>query len=88
MMMRDSEGVMRVISPIDELRRSRKSMGRLRLWLGGLSAVLAVVLVVSGAVVIGVLIGVMGVVRAAMIVRWQRLGATLGTGYRGNRPVR
>jgi hypothetical protein len=59
------------------LSRSRKSWWRLRWLLVSLSAVLAILLVASGAVLIGVIIGLMAVVRAVMIVRWQRFGATL-----------
>ncbi len=70
-------------SRMDDLRRSRSSMLRMRWALVGLSAVLAVVLIVSGAVVIGVLIGVMAVVRTVMIVRWQRFGHPLGNRPRG-----
>ena len=68
-------------APIDERRRSRKSMFRTRWLLVGLSALLAVVLIASGVVLIGVIIGVMAVVRAVMIVRWERDGARLRQGY-------
>ncbi len=47
-------------------------MWRMRWVLVGLSALLAVVLVASGAVLIGAIIGVMAVVRTVMIVRWER----------------
>jgi hypothetical protein len=64
-------------APIDELRRSRKSMWRVRWLLVGLSVLLAVVLIASGAVLIGVIIGVMGLVRAVMFLRCEREGARL-----------
>jgi hypothetical protein len=72
--------------PIDEFRRSRKSMLRMRWVLVGLSTVLAVALIASGAVLIGVIIGVMAVVRVVMIARWQRGGSPLRQRYRGNPP--
>ena len=72
--------------PIDEFRRSRKSMLRMRWLLVGLSAVLAVALIASGAVLIGAIIGVMAVVRAVTISRWQRVGSPLRQRYRGNPP--
>jgi hypothetical protein len=77
---------MKETRPIDELRRSRKSMLRMRWLLVGLSTILAVALIASGAVVIGVIIGVMAVARAVMISRWQRVGSPLGQRYRGNPP--
>jgi hypothetical protein len=71
---------------MEQLHRSRQSMWRMRWVLVGLSAVLAVVLIASGAVVIGVIIGVMAGVRAVMIFRWQRPGAQFGRGPRGSAP--
>lgn len=61
-------------------------MWRLRWLLVGLSALLAVVLIASGAVVIGAIIGVMAAVRAVVILRWQRYGHTLRQRYPRNRP--
>jgi uncharacterized membrane protein len=72
--------------PMDELRRSRKSVWRMRWLLVGLSALLAVALIASGAVFIGVIIGVMAAVRAVMILRVQRYGDTFRRRYRGNPP--
>jgi hypothetical protein len=46
----------------------------MRWLLVALSALLAVVLIASGVVLIGAIIGVMAVVRAVMIVQWQRGG--------------
>jgi hypothetical protein len=60
------------IAPMNEVQRSRKSMWRMRWLLVGLSALLAVVLIASGAVLIGALIGVMAAVRTVMILQWQR----------------
>lgn len=57
---------------IDEVRRSRQSMLRMRWVLVALSSVLAVALIASGAVVIGGIIAAMAIVRAVMITRWQR----------------
>jgi len=71
---------------VDDFRRSRKSMWRMRWLLVGLSTVLAVALIASGAVLIGVIIGVMAVVRAVMIAQWQRGGHTPRQRYRGNPP--
>ena len=71
---------------MEQLHRSRQSVWRMRWVLVGLSAVLAVVLIVSGAVVIGVLIGAMAVVRAVMIFRWQRHGPRFRPGPRGTLP--
>jgi Flp pilus assembly protein TadB len=82
----DRRSAMNETGPMDELRRSRKSMWRMRWLLVGLSALLAVALIVSGVVLIGVIIGVMAVVRAVMIVRWQHYGDTLRQQYRGNPP--
>lgn len=48
-------------------------MWRMRWLLVGLSGLLAVVLIASGSVVIGAIIGVMAVVRAVAILRWQNL---------------
>jgi hypothetical protein len=78
------EYAMSETGPMGGLGRSRKSWWRLRWLLVGLSALLAVVLVASGAVLIGVIIGLMAVVRAVMIVRWQRYGAMLRQRYRGD----
>lgn len=63
---------------MDELRQSRKSMWRTRWLLVALSALLAVILLMSGAVIIGAIIGVMALVRTVMLVEWQRTGGTLG----------
>jgi hypothetical protein len=52
-------------------------MWRTRWLLVGLSALLAVVLIASGVVLIGVIIGVMAAVRAVMMVGWQREGGRL-----------
>jgi uncharacterized iron-regulated membrane protein len=68
-------------APMAELHRSRKSMWRTRWLLVGLSALLAVVLIASGVVLIGVIIGVMAAVRAVMMVRWQREGGRLRQRY-------
>jgi hypothetical protein len=73
-------------SPIDEFRRSRNSMWRMRWALVGLSGLLAAVLIASGAVVIGIIIGVMAVVRAVLIMRFQRHQFPLRQRYRGNPP--
>ena len=54
-----------------DLRQARRSMWRLRWVLVGLSAILAIVLVVSGAVVIGLIIGAMAVVRTVMLARYR-----------------
>jgi hypothetical protein len=72
--------------PIDEFRRSRNSMWHMRWAMVGLSGVLAAVLIASGAVVIGVIIGVMAVVRAVLIMRFQRHQHPLRQRYRDNRP--
>lgn len=56
----------------NEFHRSRQSMWRTRWALVGLSALLAVVLIASGSVLIGAVIGVMALVRTVMILRWQR----------------
>ena len=68
-------------APMAELHPSKKSMWRTRWLLVGLSALLAVVLIASGVVLIGVIIGVMAVVRAVMMVRWQREGGRLRQRY-------
>lgn len=72
--------------PIDEFRRSRTSMWRVRWLLVGLSAVLAVALIATGAVLIGAIIGVMAIVRAVMIAQWQRGGHRVRQRYGGNPP--
>jgi hypothetical protein len=61
-------------APMDGLHRSRRSVWRMRWLLVALSALLAVVLIASGVVLIGTIIGVMAVVRAVMILQWQRGG--------------
>jgi hypothetical protein len=71
--------------PVGEFRRSRKSIWRMRWLLVGLSGLLAAALIASGAVVIGVIIGVMAVVRGVLIVRWQRPGS-FRQGYGPNPP--
>ena len=55
-------------------------MWRTRWALVGLSALLAVVLIASGSVLIGAVIGVMAVVRTVMILRWQRAFDGVGRG--------
>ena len=52
-----------------ERRRARQRMMTLRWVLIGLSAVLAVVLIASGAVLIGALIGAMAIVRTVMFLQ-------------------
>lgn len=74
------------INPKDELRRSRKSTWHMQWVLVGLSGLLAVALLASGVVVIGGIIGVMAIVRAAMLARWQRDSETIGQRFRGNPP--
>jgi hypothetical protein len=64
-------------------RRSMQSMLRFRWALTALSAVLAVVLLASGAVLIGAIIGVMAVTRTVMLLQWQRRGRELRQGYAG-----
>jgi hypothetical protein len=61
--------------------RSMQSMLRFRWALTALSAVLAVVLLASGAVLIGAVIGVMAVTRTVMMLQWQRRGRELRQGY-------
>ena len=73
--------------PIDEFRRSRNSVWRMRWALVGLSGLLAAALIASGAVVIGIIIGVMAAVRAVLIMRFQRQQFPLRQRYRGNPPV-
>ena len=63
---------MREAGSFEGLRRARKNVWRTRWLLVGLGAVLAVVLVLSGAVVVGAIIGVMAVVRAVLLVQWQQ----------------
>ena len=58
-----------------------QSMLRFRWALTALSAVLAVVLLASGAVLIGAIIGVMAVTRTVMMLQWQRRGRELRQGY-------
>ncbi|HEY6427944.1 MAG TPA: hypothetical protein VIX84_12040 [Acidimicrobiales bacterium] len=48
-----------------------RSMRRTRWLLVGLSGLLVVVLIASGAVVIGAIVAVMAAVRAVMLLRWQ-----------------
>ena len=55
-------------------------MRRMRWVLVGLSALLAVVLIVSGVVIIGAIIGVMAAVRAFMLVQYQGGGARMHSG--------
>jgi len=45
------------------------------------TAVLAVVLLASGAVLIGAVIGVMAVTRTVMMLQWQRRGRELRQGF-------
>jgi len=63
-----------------EFHQSRTSKRHMRWVLVGLSALLAVVLIASGVVLIGAIIGVMAAVRAFMIVRYQHDGARFGPG--------
>jgi hypothetical protein len=72
-------GTMNEQRSIDEVRRSRQSMLRVRWVLVALSAVLAVALIANGAVVIGGIIAAMAIVRAVMITRWQRHGHPFAT---------
>ena len=74
-MMQVGGGAMSDGGPVDKFRRSRNSMWRMRWLLVGLSGLLAVALIASGAVVIGVIIGVMAVLRGVLIMRWQRHGS-------------
>lgn len=53
-------------------RRSMQSMLRFRWALTALSGVLAVVLLATGSVLIGGIIGVMAVTRTVMLLQWQR----------------
>lgn len=59
-------------APMGKVRQLRKSARRTRWLLVGLSTALAVVLIANGAVVVGAIIGVMAVVRAAMLTRFGR----------------
>ena len=54
----------------------------------GLSGLLAVVLLASGVVVIGGIIGVMAVVRTVMLFRWHRDREAFGRRFTGNEPLR
>jgi hypothetical protein len=54
-----------------ERQRARQRMMNLRWVLVGLSAVLAAVLIASGAVVVGVVIGAIAVVRMMVVLQWQ-----------------
>jgi uncharacterized membrane protein len=65
---------------MNEVHKSRTSMRRMRWVLVGLSALLAVVLIVSGVVIIGAIIGVMAAVRAFMLVQYQGGGARMHSG--------
>jgi hypothetical protein len=56
---------------VQERRRARQRMMTFRWVLTGLSAVLAVALVASGAVVVGAVIGAMAFVRAVMLLQWR-----------------
>jgi hypothetical protein len=71
-----------------EQRRAqqRRVMG-LRWVLVALSGILAVALVAAGAVVIGVVIGVMAVVRTVMLLQWRRRAAAFRPGARHVPPV-
>jgi hypothetical protein len=55
----------------EERRRARQRLMNLRWVLVGLSAVLSVVLIASGAVVVGVVIGAIAVVRTMVVLQWQ-----------------
>jgi hypothetical protein len=80
------EGATGERGPIGEFRRSRTGIWRMRWALVGLSGLLAAVLIASGSVVIGIIIGVMAVVRAVLIMRFQRHQYPLRQRYRGNPP--
>jgi inner membrane protein involved in colicin E2 resistance len=56
---------------VQERRRNRQRMMIFRWVLVGLSAVLALVLIASGAVVVGAVIGAMAVVRTVMFLQWR-----------------
>jgi Flp pilus assembly protein TadB len=72
----------------EEFRRGRRNMWRTRWLLVGLGAVLAVVLVLSGAVIIGAVVGLMAVVRAALMLQWQRRSPWRGAWSGGPFPNR
>jgi hypothetical protein len=59
---------------MEQRRRSRESMLRIRWVLVGLGGVLSIALVANGSVLIGALIGAMAITRAVMLVKWSRLG--------------
>jgi CHAD domain-containing protein len=73
---------------LEGLHRARKNMRRTRWVLVALGALLAVVLMLSGAVIIGAIIGVMAVVRAVLILQWQRQAPWPRGPYRGQVPSR
>jgi Na+-driven multidrug efflux pump len=73
-------------STAGEHRRPLRSMVHARWGLVALSALLAVVLVLSGAVVIGGIIAAMAIVRAGMLLRWQRERRAFRRPYAGARP--
>jgi len=75
-------------NPMGELRRSRQSMLRMHWGLVGLSGLLAVVLLASGSVVIGGIIGVMAVVRTVMLFRWHQDHKAVGRQFTSNEPLR
>lgn len=64
-------------------RGSMQSMLRIRWALTALSFVLAAVLLASGSVLIGGIIGVMAVTRVVMLVQWQRRAHDLRQRYAG-----
>jgi hypothetical protein len=72
----------------EEFRRARKTMWRTRWVLVGLGAVLAVVLLLSGAVLIGAIVSVMTIVRAVLILQWQRRLPWRGSGVFRQSPGR
>ena len=61
----------------------RGSMLRIRWALTALSFVLAVVLLASGSVLIGGIVGVMAVTRVVMLLQWQRRAHDLRQRYAG-----
>jgi hypothetical protein len=72
----------------EEFRRARKTMWRTRWVLVGLGAMLAGVLLLSGAVLIGAIVGVMTIVRAVLILQWQRRLPWHGSGVFRQSPGR
>jgi hypothetical protein len=56
---------------VQQRRQARQRMMTFRWVLTGLSALLAVILIASGAVLIGAVIGAMAVVRTVMFLQWR-----------------